>query len=114
MLGFLQTNIRFLSAGMVISFSSSYGQTFFVSLFAAQIMAAYNLSDGEWGAVYTIATAASALVMFWAGAVTDHFRVRVLVWAVMPGLALTCVWMSANTWLVGLGIIVFLLRFLGI
>lgn len=112
-LGFIQSNFRFLSAGMVISFSSSYGQTFFVSLFAAQIMAAYSLSDGEWGAVYTVATTASAIVMFWAGAVTDHFRVRVLVWIVMPGLALTCVWMSFNSWLIGLGIIVFLLRFLG-
>lgn len=111
--GFIQSNFRFLSAGMVVSFSSSYGQTFFVSLFAAQIMATYNLSDGEWGAVYTVATTASAIVMFWAGAVTDYFRVRVLVWAVMPGLALTCLWMSANTWLVGLVIIVFLLRFLG-
>lgn len=112
-LGFIQTNFRFLSAGVVISFSSSYGQTFFVSLFAAQIMAAYGLSDGEWGALYTVATTASAIVMFWAGAVTDHFRVRLLVWGVMPGLALTCVWMSVNTWLIGLGIIVFLLRFLG-
>ena len=110
---FIQANLRFLGAGMVISFSSSYGQTFFVSLFAAQIMATYGLSDGEWGALYTIATTASAIVMFWAGAVTDHFRVRVLAWVVMPALALTCVWMAANTWLIGLGIIVFLLRFLG-
>lgn len=98
---------------MVISFSSSYGQTFFVSLFAAQIMATYGLSDGEWGAVYTVATTASAVLMFWAGAITDHFRVRVLVWVVMPALALTCVWMSLNSWLIGLVVIVFLLRFLG-
>ena len=110
---FLRTNFRFLGAGMVISFSSSYGQTFFVSLFAAQIMAAYELSHGQWGAVYTVATMASAIVMFWVGAVTDHFRVRLLAWAVMPGLMLTCLWMAVNTWLIGLVAIVFLLRFLG-
>ncbi len=110
---FIRSNGRFLTAGVVISFSSSYGQTFFVSIFAAQIMAFYGLTDGEWGAVYTIATTVSAAVMFWAGATVDHFRVRKLAWFVVPGLALTCALMAVNTWVIGLTLIVFLLRFLG-
>lgn len=110
---FLRRNARFLGAGVVLTFSSAYGQTFFVSIFAAQIMAAFHLSDGQWGATYTVATTASAVVMFWLGAVTDHFRVRRLVWIVMPGLALTCALMAVNTTVIGLLFIVFLLRVLG-
>ena len=110
---FLRENARYLSAGGLLSFSSSYGQTFFISVFAAQIMAAYDLSDGEWGVLYTLSTTASALAMFWAGALADHFRVRAIAWFIVPGLALVCLAMAANSSVLGLVAIVFLLRLLG-
>jgi len=113
LIAFLRENVRFLSAGGLLSFSSCYGQTFFIAIFAAQIMGAYDLSDGEWGGVYTLGTATSAVVMFWAGALADRFRVRALACIVMPGLALVCLAMGVNTSVVGLIAIVFLLRFLG-
>jgi len=113
LLAFLRENARFLSAGGLLSFSSSCGQTFFIAIFAAQIMGAYGLSDGQWGGIYTLSTTASAIVMFWAGALTDKFRVRALAWIVMPALALVCLAMAANTTIVGLIVIVFLLRLLG-
>lgn len=110
---FLRNNLRFLSAGALLHFSSCPGQTFFISIFAAEIMAEFALTDGEWGAVYAFATTVSALALFWAGALTDWFRVRSLALIVMPGLALTCVAMSLNRSSVGLILIVLLLRFLG-
>lgn len=110
---FLRTNARFLGAGTVLTLSSSYGQTYFISIFAAHIMASFALTDGQWGGIYTIATTASAVVMFWAGALTDRFRVRALAWIVMPSLAVVCVLMALNPWVVGLILIVFLLRFFG-
>ncbi len=112
-LAFLRDNARFLSAGVVLTLNSSFGQTFFISIFAAQIMTEFALSPGQWGLLYTLGTAASAVVMFWAGALTDHFRARTLAWFVMPGLALTCVAMGANRSIMGLLLIVFFLRFLG-
>ena len=51
--------------------------------------------------------------MFWAGALTDNYRVRALAWGVVPGLALVCLAMAANSTVVGLVVIVFLLRLLG-
>jgi len=45
------------------------------------------------------------------GALADRFRVRALAWIVMPALALVCLAMAANTTIVGLIVIVFLLRF---
>ncbi|MEL7202592.1 MAG: MFS transporter [Pseudomonadota bacterium] len=110
---FIRDNLRFLSVGVVLTFNSSFGQTFFISIFAAQIMDAFSLTNGEWGLLYTVGTTASAVAMFWAGALTDHFRARTLAWFVMPGLALTCVAMGANRTVVGLLIVVFFLRLLG-
>lgn len=113
LLAFFRENARFLSAGGLLSFSSSYGQTFFIAIFAAQIMDTYGLSDGQWGAVYTLSTTVSAIVMFWAGSLVDRFRVRTLAWVVMPCLAFVCVLMAVNTTLVGLFFIVFFLRLFG-
>lgn len=110
---FIASNFRFLASGFLLTFNSSFGQTFFISIFAAHIMAGFNLTDGEWGLLYTISTSASAFVMFWAGATTDSFRVRQLAWFVIPGLALVCVGMALNTSVIGLAVLVFLLRFLG-
>ncbi len=110
---FIRENVRFLSAGAVLSFSSSYGQTVFIAIFTAQIMDSYGLSDGQWGAIYSLSTSASAIVMFWAGGVTDRFRVWQLAWFIMPSLALVCLAMAASTTVLGLVFIVFLLRFLG-
>jgi MFS family permease len=110
---FLRENRRPLSAGVLLTFSSSCGQTYFIALFAAQVMATYSLTDGQWGGIYTASTTASAIVMFWAGALTDSYRVRTLAWGVIPGLALVCLAMAANSTLVGLIVIIFLLRLLG-
>ena len=66
--GFLRSNAPWLGAGALLMFSSSYGQTFFISIFAGEIRAEYGLSDGQWGLIYTLGTTASALLMLWAGA----------------------------------------------
>lgn len=112
-LPFIRENLRFLIVGTLLTFNSSFGQTFFISIFAAQIMAVFSLTNGQWGLLYTVGTTASAVVMFWAGALTDHFRARVLACFIMPGLALTCVAMAVNGSIIGLFLIVFFLRFLG-
>ncbi|MCR8725980.1 MFS transporter [Frigidibacter sp. ROC022] len=94
-LTFLRENARWLGAGFLLALTSSYGQTFFISIFAAEIMAAAALTDGQWGLLYTLATTASALAMVWAGTLTDRFRVRRLAPFVLGGLALSCLAMAA-------------------
>ncbi len=112
-LRFIRSNAAFLSAGVLLALSSSWGQTFFISLYAAQIMEETGLSNAGWGMTYMVATTVSAVVMIWAGTVTDHFRARAILLVVMPGLALACVAMSMNTTIIGLGIVIFMLRFFG-
>ena len=110
---FLRANAKFLFAGFLISLLSSFGQTFFISIFAGEIRAEFGLSHGGWGAIYGLATTASAGVMLWSGVLTDRFRVRVLAMAVMAGLALASALMALSVAVWMLALTIFLLRFLG-
>lgn len=110
---FIRQNWLFLLAGFVLTFTSSYGQTYFISLFAGEIMTDFELSDGAWGGIYTLGTTASALVMVWAGAVMDRFRVRVLSGVLMFALAGSCLAMAWNTSLPLLVLVIFALRLTG-
>ena len=111
--GFLRANAPFLAAGALMTFMSSFGQTFFISIFAGEIRAEFGLSHGEWGGIYMIGTSVSALVMIWAGVLTDHFRVRVLGPVILLGLACACLIMATNQWAWALAGVIFLLRFFG-
>jgi MFS family permease len=113
MTGFLRANAPFLGAGALISFTSSYGQTFFIALFAAQIMGTFGLTDGQWGLLYAVSTTASAAVMATVGPLTDRLRVRRLAVLTCLGLAAACLAMAgAWHWAVA-GLAVFALRFTG-
>ncbi len=113
LLRFVRDNAPFLAAGAILTFCSSFGQTFFVSIFAGRIMGAYGLSDGEWGAIYSLATMVSAGVMLWAGALTDTVRVRILGPAALALLAVASLAMAASTAVWTLILTIFFLRFLG-
>ncbi len=113
MLPFLRDNIRFLTAGALLTLLSGFGQTYFISLFAGDIRRDFGLSHGEWGALYMMGTMASAVVMIWAGVLTDIFRVRVLGPVVLVALALASLSMAWNPAVWALPLIVFALRFLG-
>ncbi|MBM1555363.1 MFS transporter [Sulfitobacter mediterraneus] len=110
---FMHRNWLFLLAGFLITFTSSYGQTYFISLFAGEIKGDFGLSDGQWGGIYTIGTTLSAITMIWAGVLTDRFRVRALALLVMIGLALACVAMAWVANWVLLVLVIFALRLTG-
>jgi len=112
-LGFLRSNVRWLSAGVLLTLVSSFGQTFFISVFAGEIRQEFGLSHGAWGGIYSLGTTASAIVMIWAGALTDKFRVRSLGAFVMVGLALACLSMALAPAAWALPVVIFLLRFTG-
>ena len=54
---------KLLFYGFFIVFFASYGQTFFISLFNQNIREHYNITDGEFGFVYAIATTLSSLML---------------------------------------------------
>lgn len=110
---FLRKNAPYLTAGVLLTFLSSFGQTFFISIFAGQIMTSFKLSHGEWGLIYGVGTFSSAALMVWAGGLTDHFRVRRLAPVILLLLALACVAMAINPVWWGLFFVIFALRFGG-
>lgn len=113
LLPYLRANASFLTAGAMLTFLSSFGQTYFISLFAGEVRTSFDLSHGAWGGIYMVGTMASAALMIWAGGLTDLFRVRVLAPIVLGGLAAACLAMAFNPWVWALPLIVFALRFFG-
>ncbi len=112
-LAFLQSNLRWLAAGVVLTLSSSYGQTFFISIFAGEIRQEFSLSHGAWGGIYMIGTLASAAAMIFAGSLTDGVRVRALAPFILAGLACLCLALALTPWVWSLPFIIFGLRFFG-
>jgi len=113
LLSFLRENRSWLSAGALLSLLSSFGQTYFISLFAAEIRTDFGLSHGEWGAIYSLGTAASAATMVWAGSLTDTFRARTLGVVVLGILAASCLAMAWSPFVVLLPVVIFALRLSG-
>jgi MFS family permease len=110
---FFRRNAPWLMAGFLLTFASSFGQTFFIAIFAGDIRGEYGLSHAGWGGVYALATMTSAAVMVFAGGLTDSFRVRLVGSAVLLGLAAAAVMMSLASAVWALGLTIFLLRFTG-
>ncbi|MCB1343239.1 MAG: MFS transporter [Pseudooceanicola sp.] len=112
-LRFLRQNGLWLGAGGLLTFLSGFGQTFFIAIFAGEIREDFGLTNGQWGGIYTLGTACSAVLMVWAGGLTDRFRVRRLGPVVLVGLALACLAMAFNTSVLLLPLVIFALRFFG-
>ncbi len=110
---FLRDNARWLGAGALLTFSSGYGQTFFISIFADDIRGEFGLSHGGWGAIYGIGTLGAAGLMIWAGALVDRFRVRRIGAWVLGLLALACLAMALVPAAWALVPVILLLRFAG-
>lgn len=113
LLHFIRANARWLAAGGLLALMSSFGQTYFISIFAGQIRQEFGLSHGGWGGLYAAGTLASAGVMVWAGVLSDRLRVRVLGPMVLAGLAVSCLLMAGNRSVWVLPVSIFLLRFFG-
>jgi MFS family permease len=110
---FLISNAPWLTAGGLLTLLSCFGQTFFISIFAAEIQTEFSLSHGEWGGIYAIGTTVSAAVMVWAGGLTDMFRVRNIGSVILALLAVASLLMAINPYVWALPIVIFCLRITG-
>jgi len=104
---------QWLAGGFLLTFSSAFGQTFFIALFAQDLKSEFGLSDGAFGTLYMLATLASAGVLMWIGQVADRRFLRPVGGLTLAGLALAAAAMAgvAAAWM--LLPILFALRLLG-
>lgn len=96
----------------MLTFFSSFGQTFFISLSGGAIRQEYGLSNGEFGLVYMVATLASALTLPFLGKIVDHITVSATVLITVPALAVATFAMGlSNSILMLVGVLYFLRLF---
>ena len=112
-LAFLVNNSRWLIGGFLLTFFSSFGQTFFISLSAGDIRSEYELSHGEFGLLYMLATLASALTLPWMGKIVDHYSPAQVSLMIIPMLAMGALGMAFSTHLVLLIGTIYFLRLFG-
>lgn len=92
---FLRENARWLAAGVLLTWSSAFGQTYFIALSAGHLRETFGLSHGGWGLLYTIGTLCSAAVLINVGHLADSLRIRTLAGFVIAGFAAMCLAMAA-------------------
>jgi MFS family permease len=110
---FLARHARLLTFGLLLTFCSSFGQTYFIALFSGELRATFDLGHGGLGAAYTAGTLASGLVVAFVGRLIDRVDLRVFTLAVVLTLATACLVMAslAAAWMLVAAF--FLLRLAG-
>jgi MFS family permease len=89
-IAFFRSHARLLLAGMVLTFSSTFGQTYFIALFAGFFRSEFGLSHGDYGGLYMVATLGSAATLIYAGTLADRITAARLGGAVLLGLSAVC------------------------
>ena len=111
--GFIRKNARWLAGGFLLTFFSSFGQTFFISLSGGAIRTEFGLSNGEWGMIYMLATLASAVPLPFLGRIVDYISIAKTSLVVIPLLALSVFAMGIGHSVILLFVILYGLRLFG-
>ncbi|WP_342358651.1 MFS transporter [Terrarubrum flagellatum] len=99
--------------GFLFSFLSSFGQTYFVALSTPDIRNAFDLSHGEFGAVFSAATLTAGLFLIVIGSTLDRVSPRAYAAASLAGLAIAALTLSLAQNIALLGLALFGLRLFG-
>ena len=109
----LSLNKKVIIFGFIFTFFSSFGQSFFLGLFNPSIRNDLNISHGQFGSIYALATIFSSLTLIWFGKKIDEFKLLNYSFIVIFFLILSSFFFSLinNLYLLIIGI--FLMRFSG-
>ena len=110
---FYTKNLRWLYIVFILTFCSAFGQTFFISLYSGEIRAAFELTHGQWGLIYSCATLSSAILILFVGGYADRSSAKSISTLVILGLMVFIFLMANNTSTWGLVLIILGLRFFG-
>ena len=70
----VKSNFKIIIFGFVFTFFSSIGQSFFIGLFNSNIREELNITHGEFGTIYGIATLCSSVALIWIGKKIDDLK----------------------------------------
>ncbi|MFW2436607.1 MAG: MFS transporter [Parvibaculales bacterium] len=110
---FLRRHAGFLFFGFSMMGLSNFGQTFFISLYSAEIKASFDLSNTSFGALYSSVTLLSGLALLYSGRLIDHWSLPRFTALTLLGSAIGCFFMGLAENIIALAIALFLLRHFG-
>ena len=113
MINFVYKNSNLLIFGFLIAFASGFGQTFFISLFSEDFRETFNLTNTQFGSLYSIATILSAITIIWAGKLIDTISLKKYTLAIVIGLSITCFFASIVFNVIFLFFVIYFLRLFG-
>ena len=70
----LNLNKKVIIFGFIFTFFSSFGQSFFLGLFNPSIRNELNITHGQFGTIYALATICSSLLLVWFGRKIDEYK----------------------------------------
>ncbi len=73
---FFKDNKRFITFGIMLTFFSSFGQTFLISLYVPDLISMLGLTNAMFGGLYAAATILGALSLFYFGRFIDTVPLR--------------------------------------
>ena len=109
----LNLNKKILLFGIIFTFFSSFGQSFFLGLFNPSIRDELNITHGQFGTIYAGATICSSLVLVWFGKKIDEMRIFNYSLIVIAFLFFSSLFFSFINSIYFLVVAIFLMRFSG-
>ena len=110
---FKSLSLKVILFGFIFTFFSSFGQSFFIGLFNSNIRADLNISHGQFGTIYALATLISSFTLIWIGKKIDDFKLIKFSFFVIFLLFLSSIFFSFINNIYFLLIGIFLLRLSG-
>lgn len=93
-IGFIKQNLKPLSYGWLLTFLSSFGQTYLISLYVIHIVKDFGITEGGFGAIYAGCTVMSSIIMLSIGHTVDHISVKKVTFFTILALGLCCILMG--------------------
>jgi len=110
---FARANHHFLLFGLLTAFFGNYGQSFFIAWFGASFQTAFDLSNTEYGLVYSSATLVSGFLILLVGGLLDKTPLIKFTLFTSLGLISACLLLFFAEYVWQLVLAIFLLRFCG-
>lgn len=112
-LAFILSNPRFLAYGFMMLFFSGFGQTYYFGPYTDSVRQSFNMSHGDIGLLFSLATGLAGLLMMWAGRKIDDVDLRTFTFLICVTLIAGCFSMSTANSIPALMLGFFLLRISG-
>ena len=95
---FFKNNAAEIRFAWTLTFLSSFGQTFLISLYVPELLKQFEISEGFFGGIYAIATVVASILLIMIGHTVDHKPIRKVTFYTILALALSTILLAFSTY----------------